>query len=659
MARIDTVTESNGPDRFNSNPGCSRHQAGVRTGIKDYCCCCDPCNYTRKNESAQEPTLRHCCRCLPKLIIAKFTATNGNACCRDAVVAMVVGETSIDDEDVVMYSASIVGHAITIYILSSAIDGYSSGVNGCSWTISIPSLGVYEHVGIDHTDVTCLGVPAISVTGVTAYEGCVGTISLSNYQTVKVPFRTRWNYAAEEQTLTVPFPVGFYHHLCDDLPRYICVTKKRNRQNEDWSSRVRSPRIPWEIEFHRAFGWDEEWVPTYTHSGTLYDYSDDMWLLGRWTHTPEDETAFVQHLWLLQDYSGECFLQPDFESPQGALVTTEETYSRVPLTSCGCDFKILDVRPVDDPSPPELPGQSLSTDLLGIDYRGGACGCWDYHCGKRRCVASCLCGYVFVNDTIYINILFTWSNATKCWVASGGVDLDGYAMPFDLSICLTQSETGECQLSVSYEDYDITPIAIGDQDIALSGTLQGLNYAQDDIFVLNFTTAFDCLCEQLFQCATATPCNTDCGGHPPILYLTLRGWSEATDIPPPPTTGSCTTEITLVYRQTVVVAGASVLYVCGYTGYKVVSSTRIDDILGPVTEMYLLTATLSLGQVRIDRRLLSDLDNPTETFVESFLLDTETCNPYAGYYGVVFGLTNCWFGDTSIIWHRWEAEITE
>ena len=669
MPRIDTLRESNGPDRFNITPGCARHHAGVRTGIKDYCCCCDPCNYVRKNESASQPDERHCCRCLPKLILARFTATNGNACCRSAATPMVLQQSTIDGKDVILYSGSIAGHAITIYILSSTVDEYEySGAYspggydaGCSWTISIPSLGVYEHVGIDHTEVTCLGVPAVSVTGVTAYEGCIGTISLSNYSTVKVPFRTQRNEYLEPLSISVPFPYGFTHRLCDDLPRWICVTKKHNRQNEDWTSRVRSPKIPWEIEWARTFQWDEYWVPIAVGYGihTQYDYSDDVWILGRWTHSPDDETAFVQHLWLIQEYSGECFLQPDFESPQGALVINDETYSRVPLSSCGCNFKILDVRPVEDPSPPELPGQSLSTDLLGIDYRGGVCGCWSHHCGKRRCVPRCLCGFLFVNGTLYKDILFTWSNAAKCWIAGGGVDLDGYAMPFDLMICLGQNEEGECELSVMYEDYIIAPVTIGDLDTALSGTLEGRNYAGDDYFALNFTTAFDCQCKQLFFCVTATPCNTDCGSHPEILYLTLRGWSEATDIPAPPVTGSCTTDITLFYTQTVVVSGSGVLFGCEYRGYKVVSSTSYDEFNNPTTEQFLIRATLSLGQLRVTRTRLLDMPALVDVFVESNMLTIETCDPYYGYYGVEFGLRSCWFGNTAIIWHRWEAEITE
>ncbi len=647
MARIDIVTESNGPDRFNLNPGCSRHHDGIKTGIKDYCCCCDPCQYVRKNESASQPEDRLCCRCMPKLILAKFTATNGNGCCRNVVVPMLVQIATASGQDVIKYTGSIVGHVVTVYLSNGPIGGYGETDDMlCRWTIQIPSLGIDQEIEIDHTTVTCLGVPAISVTGVSAYDGCVGTVSLINYKTVKVPFRTRYDLPADEtESITVPFPEGFESDLCDDLPRYICITKKHNRIN-----RVRSPRIPWEIEWWRAFKWDDEFEPR-------FDEDQQEWILGRWIHNPKDTTAFVQSLYLIQDLYGQSFLQPDFESP-GRTDGEGETYQRVPLTSCGCDFKILDVRPVDDPSPPSVPGQSIAEDLLGIDYRGGRCGCWDYHCGKRRCVPKYLCGFLFVNETLYRNILFTWDNSLKCWVSSGGVDLEDAAMPFEVSICLEENAEGQCQMVVRHEDYTISPVVIGDTETVLAGTFEGQNYTNTDYFSLNVTTSFDGDCELLLTCGLATPCADDCGSHPPLLYLTLRGWSLPSDIPPPPASGSCSLNITLNYQQTVVVSGSGILFTCGYVGFAIVSSPYYNPSTGlTTTENFLIKATLNLGSVQITRRLLSDPDTILQT--ESAVLQTETCDPYYGYYFTLASLKNCFFGDTSIFWHRWEAEIVE
>ena len=647
MARIDTVTESHGPDRFNLHPGCVSHHAGVKTGIKDYCCCCDPCQYVRKNESASDPEDRLCCRCVPRLILAKFTATNGNACCRNAVVPMLVEVTDDGFQDVIRYTGSIVGHAITIYMSNAAIGGYDAAdYITCRWTIQIPSLGIDQEIEIDHTTVTCLGVPEISVTGVAAYDGCVGTISLINYATVKVPFRTKYTPGeVEQESITVPFPYGYTLEGCDSLPRYICVSKRHNRIN-----RVRSPRIPWEIEWARDFAWDEEFEPR-------FDEDQQEWIIGRWKHAPADTTEFVQHLYLIQDLYGVTYLQPDFESP-GGTNGDGETYQRVELSDCGCNFKICDVRPVDDPAPPLVPGECLPADLTGINYRGGRCGCWDYYCGKRRCVPRYLCGFLYVNNTLYRNILFTWSNDLKCWVASGGVGLDGYDMPFPLQICMTRSVEGNCQLSVEYEDYDLEPVNIGDTDTVLSGTISGANYAKTDYFTLNFSTSFDGDCELILTCVTATPCYVDCGSHPDILTLNLRGWSLPSDYPPPPVTGDCSLEITLKYHQSVVVSGAGILITCGYVGYATVESPYYDpETETTQTGTFIIKAEIISGGLKIYRTLASVLDFTVP--IKSVPFDTETCNPYYAYYFTLSSLHNCFFGDTSIIFMRWEAEVTE
>lgn len=560
---------------------------------------------------------------------------------------MLVQVGTINDQDVILYTGSIVGHTVTVYLSNRSIGGYDEDDDiTCRWTIRIPSLGIDQEIEIDHTTVTCLGVPAISVTGVTAYDGCVGTVSLINYKTVKVPFRTRYSLPSEvTESVMVPFPEGFEPEGCDSLPRYLCVTKKHNRIN-----RVRSPRIPWEIEWAREFRWDEEFEPR-------FDEDQQEWIIGCWIHTPDDTTEFQQRLYVVQDLYGQTFLQPDFESP-GNTDGDGETYQRVALTDCGCSFKSLDVRPVDDPSPPSLPGQSIAEDLLGIDIRGGRCGCWEYHCGKRRCVPKYLCGFVYVNATLYRNILFTWDNSLKCWVSSGGVDLEDGEMPFELRVCLEQNDEGQCSLVVRYEDYDLSTVTIGDTETVLAGTFEGKDYANTDYFSLNVTTSFDGDCELLLTCGIATPCAEDCGSHPEVLYLTLTGWSLPSDYPPPPITGSCSLEITLNYQQTVVVSGSGILFTCGYVGFAIVSSPYYNPSTGlTTTENFLIKATLSLGSVQITRRLLSAPDVILQT--ESAVLQTETCDPYYGYYFTLSSLKNCFFGDTSTIFMRWSAEVVE
>lgn len=63
-----------------------------------------------------------------------------------------------------------------------------------------------------------------------------------------------------------------------------------------------------------------------------------------------------------------------------------------------------------------------------------------------------------------------------------------------------------------------------------------------------------------------------------------------------------------------------------------------------------------MGVLKIYRRMVGDpTDGPP---VEQLLLD-QSCEPYYGYKLTTASLRNCFFGDTAIIFHRWEAEVTE
>jgi hypothetical protein len=642
----------------------------------------------------------------------------------------------IVDRRVIQYSGSIMGHAITVYISNDEMtpgegrppnisydDGYYGyyGSNGpigpCRWTISIPSLNIDHEVEIDHTIVTCLGVPSVTITGVTGYAGCVGELSLFNYTTVKVPFESAQNPQLTEpgnaeplQSAMVPFPYGFVDYdgvlappwspdgpyenqspylpeKCKEIPRWICFSTVEQRPFP-----INGDRTYPVTKEARPFEWDEYFEPSsyWSTNATFYESEDDYWVIGRWTWSPFDWPVSPTHnIWLIQDYYGRNFLQPDFNTPNGiygdqdepynpvGLKVDTEEYARIELLPehCGCDFKFLHMRSTNEEvndafdqtwGEGQLANQ-LKTTGGGSQLRAGRCGCFKYRCGKRRCVPRYLCGTLYVNATLYLNILFTWSNSQKCWVGQGGVDLEGYAAPSGLSICLGSPPSGQgledgCVVSIDYEDYEIEPIYIGDRNTVISGTLYGPNAARDNYFILNFNTSFDGDCDLRIQCVTASPCSDDCGGHPAILYLNLRGWSLATDYPPPPITGDCSLQITLYYRHVEVVTtdgvGIGLVLGCDYVGYATVQSHYNDPITGErLVGSFIIKAVKGLNGLSIWRWRMG---TPEPLLPErSVSLQTETCPPYYGYYYTTCSLCSCFFGDADTIFMRWEAEITE
>jgi len=560
--------------------------------------------------------------------MARFTG-GGGACCRNLAVIMHATVESNGVQSVIGYHGNLGDHAISVYQSSNPIDDeYSTDEYSlCRWTISIPSLGINHEVDIDHTVVTCLGVPEIEVTGVTLFGDCVGTISLVNYATVKLPFVSSKALEEERVSLAVDFPDGGGSPPCATLPRFVCISKKWNPGNRE------RPLPSWTIQWARDFEWDDEFA-------AYFDAERDMDVLGRWVHQPADPYAEQQLIELLWDGS-EYWLDI-------TLSDEDDTYQRVALSSCGCNFKILDVRPVSDPSPPEIPGQSISHDLLGIDLRAGKCGCWRFGCGKRRCLPKYLCGFAFIDGVLYTDLLFTWNPATKCWEFGGG----DYSPA--MTICLSENEQGECVLRLDYEDFDIEPVEIGNRETILNGTFAGTNGDRTRSLTLNVNTSFDGNCDQIFTCVTASPCADNCGSHPDTLHLRLRGWSTVSDTPPGPR--ECVTEITLKYKEVIAVSGSSVLIGCEYFGEVLVTDTV--SILGvPTTQTSVITATLSLGGLKIVRRVVG---NPPPTGAEAEVaLTTEECNPYYGYFFTLASLRQCFFGDRNVFFHRWEAEITE
>ena len=98
---------------------------------------------------------------------------------------------------------------------------------------------------------------------------------------------------------------------------------------------------------------------------------------------------------------------------------------------------------------------------------------------------------------------------------------------------------------------------------------------------------------------------------------------------------------------------------CAYRDWETVESYYYNNETNePGVRTYLISATLSLGQLQITRTLIETPGIETP-LVETVLFPSQSCDPYYAYKLTSASLRNCFFGSTDIIWHRWEAEVTE
>lgn len=220
------MRRSHGPDKLKSGYACYLHHSGIRSFadynnvavgsgthkiLMDYDCCCDPCLYYKADFSAssqwghptRDPDYEHCCSCNPKVLVANWDPANtGDSCDIYAQKEPLFYDSYLYDGSTlsVRYAGTIANHPILVTLspFQTNPDGtYTADGSGCRWTVHLASGttfggGYSSQVRfIDHNDVTCLNAPDVSFTGVTAFGGSGGIVTISNYDSSKAPFVMR------------------------------------------------------------------------------------------------------------------------------------------------------------------------------------------------------------------------------------------------------------------------------------------------------------------------------------------------------------------------------------------------------------------------------------------------------------------------------------
>lgn len=533
---------SHGPDRHIGGPNCPQHHDGVRTGISDYCCCCDPCRYTRPPDRPSSLILG-CCRCVPRLLCVSFSPDAGSEqCCRSVSMSLspvFTGGNGWDQR--ATYSGTLNGISIAISVLKHEENG------PCFWSISSSTHYFSEEVEIDHINVTCLEPPVFSVTDVSDSSGCVGTISFSTSDLIKVPFRKP--SAAPSVSLFAPIDPQCD---CDQVPGSLCVYGVRHRGE------------PAELV---EFSWDEG-------------------LGDRWTYLPcnGNPTTDKEHIYLRGDEYGNCYLELDFEQTGD---TTNDW--AVPPNTLGED--IHEIRPgmiAIDSCGLDLFAYSEVAEVATIEYptsravsiSAGTCSGWKYICGSCRCVPSRVCVTGAIDGETVI--------AEGYWDGESGWDVqwDGYSGNF--RVLLESDGCGDCVLRAtgSFQATFLQSDAIECGD-AMSGEM----YAEYDPYN---PTAFNWLWVTAAPCdCLVSPCNfcdeERCGGMPDTIYYEIQ--TRALFILGYEPEKFCNITIPLYYYKRFF--GTSRAMICGYIGHTAVYCPPDEHNLEART--FVIRVSLRLG----------------------------------------------------------------
>lgn len=514
------VQRTDGPDRSRGGPKCPDHHDGVRTGLVDWCCCCNPCLYERP---PQELNNTHCCRCVPQALCIMFTPDpDGDACCR-ILVQTVFANHSL--EGYTYYSGGFTGALFDIRVGREPDSGLP-----CSWHFLCEELGLDEYVSIDHLDSTCLDVPDISVTDFVNASGCVGTLTITAYNADKVPFANR-NLIETEDAVIVDSPCG-----CEVAARTLCVYGRRHADGD--------------VE-GVEFVWDED--------------------LQRWVYLPPcgDPTTDREVIYLRGDSEGGCYLELDFEQsgsetndwadPPNTIGEDEHEVrdGMIAIDRCGCGLRVY----------------SETTGNRWVRIHAGPCGRWQYHCGTCRCAPTTIC-VVGEIDGVMVDVRMVWNGDDLVWEYDGSGDFPtAFTIGLGGGTCEGDPpgrESDDCYAIVenvfSRPFQQSTPIECG----------KFLTFEIETAHDPDNPTAFNWLWGQSGVCGCehhvcALCAEERCGGAPDVLYVELQGRSLVDPADPTiPEDVFCDLTVPVSYYERWT-EGVMPSLDCGYIGYAMVA----------------------------------------------------------------------------------------
>ena len=466
---------TDGPNRLTGGPDCRKIHAGITADVPDCFCCCNPCLHA----TAPGRIGPRCCRCVPAMICVTFTLNSGQSeCCKGFSVFALAEFSASNVSYTVTIDLSTPQDDETITLLVEEVDSTYPG-GPCQWRLS--STLLYDDVTypIDHSVGDCMNLPSIEIENVTV-NGCVGTITASIYEPVKLPFENKY------PTAVVPKPItgglnGYAPCHCEFAADRLCVGGVRHAEGD--------------VEYV-VFVWNEA-------TGDRWDY----WPCGM-TEVEANLAYLHEVIYIRGDSYGNCYLELDFE--QTGMDTND--WADPPNSyDNGNPYDIRDGMVAIDLCDCGMVAETTSTGGRSIRIHAGECSRYRYKCATCRCIPESLCYVAGI----------TTSGVTT--MSSGSVSWDGDAwVGGGWSIGIGESESCGCAVTAS-NAASVLPFGPS-ADLAKCGNFLYFNSAtefdedhpQDHGFF--WGTGSLCGCGSTPRCG---PCPTRCGGPPETLYLTI------------------------------------------------------------------------------------------------------------------------------------------
>lgn len=361
------------------------------------------------------------------------------------------------------------------------------------------------------------------------------------------------------------------------------------------------------------------------------------------TYTLDAPPGTTYTVTLADDYDHhECWLRPRLETTIGT-----ELYLRQKIdgdTLCGCSiYALFEGGSIDDPR--------------YLRVRCGFCTCWDFYCGKCRCVPSELCVYYY-DGTSIDSVVLGWDAHNYRW----GDDDSPLQLLFQKN-----ETTGDCEITPMVPGYNTgtgtlataEPVA---HDCKIESITRHYDWESDflefsysdfmgetiQVWILAVSNRPEC--GMSGSCPSATPCAMECGSHPPKIYATITqhildamGGDH----------GDVVYEVELIYLESSYLFRSGLN--CGYVGFipkKGSCCAIIIEVSG---------GTICFFNYESDSCLYPwpSVDVPAPD--QYFHALTESCNPYYGYTATFqkeMFQRECWDGGnpTGLNWYQ-DTEI--